>query len=134
MNGTSPCLQIQEKREAIHYAAARGLSERRACSLVVLNRSTARYELRRPDADDALLTEKIKAIQTKSPRFGVRRVHNGLERAGETVNHKRVQRVMRVAGNASQWSGSEADSAQKDNPNRCGRAVQGPLPEPGLDD
>lgn len=98
MNGTSPSLRIQEKREAVHYAAARGLSERRACSLVVLNRSTARYELRRSDrdTDDALLVEKIKAIQTKSPRFGVRRVHNGLERAGETINHKRVQRVMRV--------------------------------------
>ena len=98
MNGTSPPLQIQEKREAIHYAAARGLSQRRACSLVTLNRSTARYELRRPDADDALLVEKIKAIQTRSPRFGVRRVHNRLERSGETVNHKRVQRVMRVNG------------------------------------
>lgn len=94
MNSTpSP---IKEKREAIHYATKCGLSERRAVSLVALNRSTARYEPHRPD--DAPLVAKIKAIQTTLPRFGVRRVHNRLFRTGEIVNHKRIQRVMKQYG------------------------------------
>ena len=92
--GTSS--SIRDKREAIHYATERGLSERRAVFLVELNRSTARYEPHRQD--DAPLIAKIKAIQTTSRRFGVRRVHNRLWRAGEVVNHKRVQRVMNVYG------------------------------------
>jgi len=91
MNGTSS--PDKEKREAIHYATKRGLSQRRACSLVAMHRSTARYEPCRPD--DTLLVERIKDIQTTLPRFGVRRVHYRLGRTGEKVNHKRVQRVMR---------------------------------------
>jgi putative transposase len=94
MNSTSS--PIREKREAIHYATKRGLSERRAAVLVALHRSTARYEPRRPD--DTVLVDKIKAIQTTLPRFGIRRVHNRLWRTGEIVNHKRVQRVMKEHG------------------------------------
>ncbi len=94
MNGTSK--PVKEKREAIHYATGRGLSQRRACLLVEINRSTARYASHGPD--DAELIQKIQAIQSMLPRFGVRRVHDRLKRTGQALNHKRVQRVMRENG------------------------------------
>ncbi len=34
----------------------------------------------------------------EKPRFGYRRLHILLRRAGERINHKRVQRVYRAAG------------------------------------
>ena len=88
---------LKERREAVGYAVDRGLSQRRSCVLAALNRSTVRY---RPSgsqaADDAALVQKITAIQADLPRYGVRRVFVRLRKAGETVNHKRVQRVMNV--------------------------------------
>ena len=87
---------LQEKREALSYATEKGLSQRRACALVALNRSTACY--RTHGSDDAALIAKIAAIQAQHPRFGVRRVFVRLRKEGEQLNHKRVQRVMHVYG------------------------------------
>jgi putative transposase len=87
---------LQEKRAAVSYATQQGLSHRRACALVTLNRSTACYKAH--GSDDAALVAKIAAIQAGQPRFGVRRVFVRLCKQGEEVNHKRVQRVMHVYG------------------------------------
>jgi putative transposase len=107
MNGTlhptlrptlRPLHVLREKRDAIRYATGRGLSERRSCSLVMLNRSTARYLPHDPEGrEDAGLVEAIRTIQSKHARYGVRRVWATLHRdgySGQAVNHKRVQRVM----------------------------------------
>ena len=94
MNGASH--PLRQKREALLFATQRGLSQRRACLLIEMNRSSARYAPQPPD-EDALL-EKIQAIQNEAPRYGVRRVHDRLRKKGEVVNHKRVQRVMRIHG------------------------------------
>lgn len=87
---------LQEKREAACYAIEQGLSQRRACDLVALNRSTACYKAH--GSDDAALIAKIAAIQAQHPRFGVRRVFVRLRKEGEQLNHKQVQRVMHVYG------------------------------------
>ncbi len=87
---------LSEKREAVAYGIARGLSERRACRLVWLNRSSARYTAH-PREDEPLL-EKLRQIKGKHPRFGVRRVCWTLKNAGESVNHKRVQRLWKQQG------------------------------------
>lgn len=81
-------------REAV--AAARtehGLSERRACQLVGIARSSHRYCGRRP-ADTELRT-KLCELAQKRRRFGYRRLGDLLERQGMRVNHKRVYRVYR---------------------------------------
>ena len=45
---------------------------------------------------DAVLTERIRAIHTASARtYGVPRITAELREAGTTVNHKRVERLMR---------------------------------------
>jgi len=47
---------------------------------------------------DTDLRDRIEAIQADFPRYGYRRLHRQLERAGVTVNEKRIRRVMRAYG------------------------------------
>lgn len=90
---------LAEKRVAVTFAKEQGLSERQACQLLALHRSTLRYQADQEQADEeATLVEKIQTIQRLSPRFGVRRVHARLRQQGEAINHKRVQRVMQRHG------------------------------------
>jgi len=70
-------------------------SERRACGLLTLAVSSYRYRSRR--SDEALRARLVELAREK-PRFGYRRLHVLLRRAGEAVNHKRVHRVYREAG------------------------------------
>ena len=94
---TSATDPLTERREAVRYATDRGLSQRRSCTLVALNRATARYRpVGKQAAHDADLAQKIRAIQANLPRYGVRRVFVRLRKSGELVNHKRVQRVMHI--------------------------------------
>jgi putative transposase len=58
-------------------------------------RSSCRYRSRR---DDSALRQRLIALAQEKPRFGYRRLHVLLRRAGEQINHKRVQRVYREAG------------------------------------
>lgn len=67
------------------------LSERTACKLLDLERSSYRYEPR-PDRNAALREEMIKLARQK-PRYGYRRLHALLERRGHEVNVKRVYRL-----------------------------------------
>lgn len=69
---------------------AKSVSERRACSLLELERKSYRYEVRERGPD--LFAERIKELALKYPRFGYRRVWAMLVRAGEVVNIKRVHR------------------------------------------
>ena len=68
-----------------------GLSERTACKLLDMERSSYRYEPR-PDRNAELLEEQLKLARQK-PRYGYRRLHVLLERRGYEVNVKRVYRL-----------------------------------------
>lgn len=70
-------------------------SQRHACELMGIPRSTCRYESRRNDDD---LKQRLIALAGEKPRYGYRRLHVLLRRDGVRVNHKRVQRVYRAAG------------------------------------
>jgi putative transposase len=67
------------------------LSERTACKLLHLDRSSYRHE-RRPDRNIELREELVKLARQK-PRYGYRRLHVLLERRGYEVNVKRVYRL-----------------------------------------
>ena len=71
--------------------AGYGLSERTACKLLELDRTSYRYEPR-PDRNAELRTELVKLARQK-PRFGYRRLHVLLTRRGFEVNVKRVHRL-----------------------------------------
>lgn len=73
------------------------LSERRACALVGLGRSSARYRPR-PRPDEAGLRVRLRQLAGERRRFGYRRLHALLRREGVVVNHKRVERLYRAEG------------------------------------
>lgn len=71
-------------------------SERRACRLLRLSRSTRRYESIRPD--DPKLRTRLKELAAIRRRFGYRQIHRLLKREGFKVNHKKVRRLYREEG------------------------------------
>jgi len=73
--------------------AEHGVSERRACKLLEIDRSSYRYEPR--SDDDAAIREELVALARQKPRFGYRRLGVLLERRGYSVNHKRLYRMYR---------------------------------------
>ena len=73
-----------------------GLSERRACRLVKIHRSVARYKPRR-EAPTELLT-RLRELASERRRYGYRRLAVLLRREGFVVNHKKVYRLYRDEG------------------------------------
>lgn len=72
------------------------LSERRACGLLAVWRSSWRYRRRR--CEDLLLRERLRQLAYQRRRFGYRRLHVLLRREGWAVNHKRIYRLYREEG------------------------------------
>jgi len=72
------------------------MTERRACKLVALDRSSYRYEPR-PDRNAALRQELISLARQK-PRYGYRRLHALLIRRGFPVSAQRLYRLYRAEG------------------------------------
>lgn len=86
-----------ERRPAVHYLEAEWcMSERRACGLVALERSTVRYACRR--RDDGELRARLRELAGEKRRYGYRRLCVLLWREGIMVNHKRVERIYREEG------------------------------------
>ena len=82
------------KRQAVAHACEQhGVSERRACAVFNIDRSTVRYISVRPD--DAHLREALKKVAAERRRFGYRRIHVMLERQGIHMNQKKLRRLYR---------------------------------------
>jgi hypothetical protein len=62
-----------------HARGAHGLSERRACAIIGVDRSTTRYQHRR--VDDVATRMRLKELAAARRRFGWRRLKLLLERA-----------------------------------------------------
>jgi putative transposase len=88
---------VSERRAATDYAvSAHAMSERRACRLTGLSRSTRRYRKRRTEPEG--LRKRLIELATERPRFGYPRLHILLRREGFKVNRKRVYRLYRQEG------------------------------------
>jgi len=72
--------------------AETAISERQACRLVGIYRSTLRYESQQAEETQALRARIVELAQERR-RFGYRRIHALLRREGHAVNHKRVYRL-----------------------------------------
>jgi len=72
------------------------LSERRACGLTSLHRSTKRYRVRRDGQQG--LRARLRELACAHPRYGYRRLWVLLRREGQRINHKRIQRLYRLEG------------------------------------
>jgi putative transposase len=69
------------------------MSERRACRLVELDRSSYRYEAR---ADhNAELREELVNLARQKPRYGYRRLHVLLSKRGHSASAQRIYRLYR---------------------------------------
>lgn len=73
------------------------MSERHACRLLGLGRSTHRYRARKAERDRELRT-RLKELAARRMRFGYRRLTAMLLREGMPANHKRVYRLYREEG------------------------------------
>jgi putative transposase len=111
------------KREAVAHMRTRfAVSERRACSVIEVDRMMVRYRSTRPD--DAGLRERLKALAQERRRFGYRRLHVLLRREGHVVNHKRLFRLyreerlmVRRRGGRKRALGTRAPMMLPDGPN-----------------
>lgn len=111
------------RREAVaHLVSAFEMSQRRACSLVGVDRSSVRYKSKR--GDDSALRARLKALAHERRRFGYRRLHVLLRREGWTANKKRVQRLyreeklmVRRRGGRKRALGMRSPAAVADRPN-----------------
>lgn len=82
------------KRQTVAHACDKyGVSQRRACAILNIDRSTVRYTSVRPD--DAYLREAMKKVAAERRRFGYRRIHVMLERQGISINQKKLRRLYR---------------------------------------
>jgi putative transposase len=70
-----------------------GVSQRRTCDVLQVDRATVRYQSRR--GDDAYLRDAIKRVSRERRRFGYRRIHVMVAREGFEVNNKKVRRIYR---------------------------------------
>jgi putative transposase len=79
------------RRVLVRSMTERGLSERRALAVIGMSPSALRYTPA-PDRNGALRA-RIVALAHRHRRYGVGMIYLKLRQAGETVNHKRVERL-----------------------------------------
>lgn len=87
---------VSVRRDVALVMAEHGLSERQACKLLDLDRTTYRYEAR-PDRNQQLRAALV-ALARQKPRYGYRRLWALLTRRGWEVNVKRIHRLYREEG------------------------------------
>jgi putative transposase len=80
----------------VDAAREKGVSERRACSLVGISRLT--YRFRGRDKGDGPIRERMRALAHRWLRFGYRRLGVMLERENMAANHKRIYRLYTEEG------------------------------------
>jgi len=87
----------QQKRSAVEVIKSRDISERLACSLVNIARSTLRYSPA-PSELNEQITKRMMEIALKRPRYGTPRMVVLLRREFGAINHKRIERLYSEAG------------------------------------
>jgi putative transposase len=85
------------RREQVHFLGQRGVSQRRACGLLSVPRSTLAYRLRQSEKDASPI-DAMRRLSSQYPRYGYRRIRIFLRREGQTMSINRVRRLWRQAG------------------------------------
>lgn len=74
-----------------HLCQGHGVSQRRACSVLEVDRSAVRYRSSRPD--DQAIRARLRELAGVRRRFGYRRLRVLLGREGIRMNHKKFRRL-----------------------------------------
>ena len=82
-------VSVPARRSQVAYATGRGLSQRRACTLMGVARSALAY---RPvkAAMDAPVVARMAELSAQYPRYGYRRIAIFLARDGHTMSFGRI--------------------------------------------
>ena len=89
----------QAKRSAVSsLISSTSLSQRKACQLVNLNRSTYHYQAKQPDDRDIALRTRMKQLATQYSAYGYLILHALLKQEGLVVNKKRTYRIYTEEG------------------------------------
>src|SRR6266436_10121953 len=89
-------VSVPARREQVAFAEKRGLSPRRACTLIKVARSALRYRLRKA-AKDAPVLACMRELSAQYPRYGYRRIRIFLGREGHKMSPGRAHRLWRAA-------------------------------------
>jgi len=89
-------VRVAARRAAVGFVEDRfGMSQRRSCALIGMDRSSCRYESRR-QGDEPLRRRMVELARSR-PRWGYRMLCDVLRRE-QLVNHKRVHRLYKLEG------------------------------------
>ena len=87
-----------ETRQKLVEIPGTVLSIRRQCQLLSLTRSNLYYAGQLENPENLSIMEAIDRQYLKTPFYGIRKMTVELNNQGLLVNHKRVQRLMRLMG------------------------------------
>ncbi len=85
------------RRRQVDFARRRGLSQRRACRLLSVARSSLSYASRLAERDAPIL-DAMRELARQYPRYGYRRIQVFLARRGFEMSADRAYRLWRQAG------------------------------------
>ena len=85
------------RRQQVAYARLRGLSDRRACAVLSVARSSLGYQSRLTVRDAPALAA-MRRLAAQYPRYGYRRIQIFLKREGHVMSAARTHRLWRQAG------------------------------------
>jgi len=90
-------VSVPARRRQVAYGRERGLSARRACTLLKVERSALSYQGRKA-AREAPVVERVRELSAQYPRYGYRRIRIFLGRDGYRMSFGRAYRLWRAAG------------------------------------
>ena len=89
-------VSVPARRAAVHFAAGKGLPQRRACTLLRVARSALKYRPKIPDKDAPALA-RMRTLAARYPRYGYRRIAIFMRRDGHAMSFSRAHRLWRGA-------------------------------------
>ena len=90
-------VSVQTRLEQARYAISRGVSHRRACTLMTVARSGLVYAHKMPVKDGPVI-KAMRDYSAQYPRYGARRVRIFLRRDGIVLGRDRAARIWAAAG------------------------------------
>ena len=78
-------VSVPARREQVTYAVRRGVSQRRACTLMKVSRSALSYRSRL-GVKNAQVLARMAALSGQYPRYGYRRIRIFLDRDGHAMS------------------------------------------------